>query len=453
MKLGLSVRGVGYHVAAWRHPDVDPRGEMGLSHYLAAARTAERGLFDMIFFADGVAIRENAGEQALSGFSTLARMEPMTLLPALDVLTKRIGLVAAASTTYNAPYHIARKFATLDHLTGGRACWNAVTSWSDAEALNFGLKDQIDIDLRYERATEFIDVVLGLWDSWDDDAFLFDKENGRFHDPAKLHTLDHKGRFYSVRGPLNVARTPQGRPVICQAGASEKGREMAARTADVVFCAAGTIEAGQQFYRSVKSRLGAYGRQEHELKVLPGVSAIVGRTEAEAQKKHCELQSLILPEVGKSVIGTMVGDLSNYDVDDPLPQVEDRRIQSIGKAMQERARNEHLTIRQLYETVANGRGHLSLVGSAEQVADTLVHWSRAGPATGSTWRLPTSPAPWTTSSISWCRSSRIAACSAANTRVRRCVRILDLSTRKAGMHTEGNFGASPWRMAPHGRAG
>ncbi|MER2537521.1 MAG: LLM class flavin-dependent oxidoreductase [Rhizobiaceae bacterium] len=382
MKLGLSVRGVGYHIAAWRYPGVDPRGEMGLSHYLAAARTAERGKFDMIFFADGVAIRENGDERALSGFSTLARMEPMTLLPALGVLTERIGLVATASTTYNAPYHIARKFATLDHLSGGRACWNAVTSWSDAEALNFGLKDQIDIELRYERATEFIDVVLGLWDSWDDDAFLFDKEGGRFHDPAKLHTLDHKGEFYSVRGPLNVARSPQGRPVVCQAGASEKGREMAARSADVVFCAAATKEAGQTFYRQVKSRLPAYGRKEHGLKVLPGVSAIVGRTEAEAQEKYRLLQSLILPDVGKAVIGTMVGDLSNYDVDDPLPQVEDRKIQSIGKSMQERARTEQLTIRQLYERVANGRGHLSLVGSAEQVAQTMIEWFESGACDG-----------------------------------------------------------------------
>lgn len=382
MKLGLSVRGVGYHVAAWRHPQVDPAGEMGLPHYLAAARTAERGLFDMIFFADGVAIRENGGDEALSGFSTLARMEPLTLLPALGALTERIGLVATASTTYNAPYHIARKFATLDHLTGGRACWNAVTSWSDAEALNFGLKDQIDIDLRYERATEFIDVVRGLWDSWDDDAFLFDKEGGRFHDPAKLHALDHKGQFYSVRGPLNVARSPQGRPVVCQAGASEKGREMAARSADVVFCAAATLEAGQKFYNAVKSRLPHYGREQHELKVLPGVSAIIGRTEAEAKEKYQELQSLILPEVGKAVIGTMVGDLSNYNVDDPLPQVDDRKIQSIGKTMQDKARSEGLTIRQLYEQLANGRGHLSLVGSAEQVADTLTDWFEQGACDG-----------------------------------------------------------------------
>lgn len=382
MKLGLSVRGVGYHVAAWRYPGVDPRGEMRLDHYLAAARTAERGMFDMIFFADGVAIRENGGDQALSGFSTLARMEPLTLLPALGVLTQRIGLVATASTTYNAPYHIARKFATLDHLTGGRACWNAVTSWSDAEALNFGLKDQIDIELRYERATEFIDVVLGLWDSWDDDAFVFDKEGGRFHDPSKLHALDHQGQFYSVRGPLNVARSPQGRPVVCQAGASEKGREMAARSADVVFCAAATIEAGQQFYRAVKSRLPAFGRKDHELKVLPGVSAIIGRTTAEAQEKYRELQSLILPEVGKAVIGTMVGDLSKYDVDDPLPQIADRKIQSIGKSMQDRARAGDLTIRQLYEEIANGRGHLSLVGSAEEVADTLTDWFEKGACDG-----------------------------------------------------------------------
>lgn len=382
MKLGLSVRGVGYHIAAWRYPAVDPRGEMSLSHYLAAARTAERGLFDMIFFADGVAIREKAEEKALAGFSTLARMEPMTLLPALGVLTKRIGLAATASTTYNAPYHIARKFATLDHLTGGRACWNAVTSWSDAEALNFGLKDQIDIDLRYERATEFIDVVRGLWDSWDDDAFVFEKENGKFHDPTKLHTLNHQGQFYSVRGPLNVARSPQGQPVICQAGASEKGREMAARSADVVFCAAETMEAGQKFYRSVKSRLSGYCRQEHELKVMPGVSAIIGRTEPEAREKYRELQSLILPDVGKSAIATVVGDLSSYDVDDPLPQIEDRKIQSIGKSIQEQARTEQLTIRQLYEKVANGRGHLSLVGSAEQVAQTLVEWFESGACDG-----------------------------------------------------------------------
>lgn len=382
MKLGLSVRGVGYHVAAWRHPSVSPQAEQQLQHYIDAANIAERGKFDMIFFADGAAIRESGGPEVWPGFSTLARLEPVTLLGALAASTQKIGLAATASTTYNAPYSIARKFGTLDLMSQGRACWNAVTSWSDGEASNFGLEVQLDPELRYERATEFIRVVTGLWESWEQDAFLFDQETGQFHDPTKLHELKHHGKHFDVKGPLNVAPSPQGRPIICQAGASAPGQEMAAATADVVFCAASSLKSAQAFYSSVKGRLSKYGRRQDALKVLPGVSAIVGRTDAEAQEKYRVLQSGIAPEVGKALIGTFVGDLSGYDVDDPLPTNDSKKVQSIGKEMQRLASEGNLTIRQLYERVANGRGHLSIVGSAERVADTLEAWFKKGGGDG-----------------------------------------------------------------------
>jgi FMN-dependent oxidoreductase (nitrilotriacetate monooxygenase family) len=257
MHLGMSIRGLGYHPAAWRHPDVPADGTLRFEHYARSAKAAERGKCDLIFFADGIGVRERdipRGSLARSGYE-IVEMEPMTLLPALAVVTSHIGLVTTASTTYNEPYNIARKFATLDLISNGRAGWNVVTSWSEAEAKNFNREQHVDYDTRYARAAEFVDVVKGLWDSWEADAFLFDKESSRFFDESKMHVLDHSGRFFSVRGPLNVGRLPQGHPVVVQAGASEQGRELAAATADIVYAIHPTKAAAQAFYADLKGRM------------------------------------------------------------------------------------------------------------------------------------------------------------------------------------------------------
>lgn len=382
MNLGLSFRGIGYHVAAWRHPSVDPAVEQGFDFYLHCALKAEAAKFDMVFFPDGAAIRDSGSPETWSRLATLARLEPIMLLAALASTTKRIGLAATMSTTYNAPYNVARHFATLDLISHGRACWNAVTSWSTAEANNFGLTEQIEKDLRYESAREFIDVVLGLWDSWEDDAFLYDKKNARFHDPAKLHRLNHKGKYFSVAGPLNVAPSPQGRPILCQAGASDAGQEMAAANADVVFCSADTLEQAQKFYSSVKGKLKTYGRSPEQLKVIPGVAATIGRTQKQAEEKYHELQSYIAPEVGKEFLSTYCGDLSKYSVDDPLSVVENKEFLSIGNTMIRSAREKNLTIRQTYEMFAAGRGHLNVVSTPDKVADMLEEWFKTGGADG-----------------------------------------------------------------------
>ncbi len=268
MHIGMSIRGLGYHPAAWRHPDVPADGTLRFEHYARSAQAAERGKCDLIFFADGIGIRERdipRGSLARSGYE-IVEMEPMTLLPALAVVTRHIGLVTTASTTYNEPYNLARKFATLDLISNGRAGWNVVTSWSEAEAKNFNREQHVDYDTRYTRAAEFVEVVKGLWDSWEEDAFLFDKRSGRFFDEAKMHVLDHKGQFFSVRGPLNVGCLPQGHPIVVQAGASEQGRELAAATADIVYAVPSSKAASQAFYADLKGRLAQAWtqRRRHE---------------------------------------------------------------------------------------------------------------------------------------------------------------------------------------------
>ncbi|WP_145145092.1 LLM class flavin-dependent oxidoreductase [Roseomonas gilardii] len=381
--LGLSMIGVGYHAAAWRHPRVPPDGMMDFEFYRHVTHTAERGLFDMVFLADGVAVRaQDEPRGSLSRSHSNVHLEPLTLLSGLAVVTRHIGLVATASTTYNEPYHIARKFASLDHLSHGRAGWNAVTSWTDAEARNFNRETHLGKAERYERAMEFLEVVRGLWDSWDEGAFLRDKDSGRFYDEDKLHVLDHRSRHFSVRGPLNVDRSPQGHPVIVQAGASDQGQEMAAAAADVIFAAQPDLAGGKAYYRSVKGRMARYGRDPDTLKVLPGLSVIVGRTEADAQEKHRALQDLVDPLVGLAQIVGLMGDLSEYDVDGPVPDLPHLRETTRGEVLIETARRENLTIRQLYMRVTASRGHLSVVGTPAQVADLMQHWMEQSAADG-----------------------------------------------------------------------
>jgi N-acetyl-S-(2-succino)cysteine monooxygenase len=377
MNIGMSIRGLGYHPAAWRHRNVPADGTFRFDHYARSAIAAERGKCDLIFFADGIGIRErDIPKRALarSGYE-IVEMEPMTLLPALAVVTKHIGLVTTASTTYNEPYNIARKFATLDLISQGRAGWNVVTSWSDAEARNFGRTEQLDTETRYARAAEFVDIVKGLWDTWDEGAFPLDKAGGQFFDETKLHTLNHKGRFFEVGGPLNVARSPQGRPVIVQAGASEQGRELAAATADIVYAVHPAKATAKAFFADIKGRMARYDRRSQDLKILPALRPVVGRTTAEAQAKFAELQALIEPLTGLQRLANAFGDLSGYPLDGPVPlnDLLASGVHSIGAQLVERVRRENPTIRQLYEDVA-GKGGFCLIGTTAEIADVMQDW-------------------------------------------------------------------------------
>lgn len=370
--------GTGHHVAAWRHPDAQADGGLNFQHYRQIAQTAERGKFDMIFLADNLAVRNwDQKTEALSRSGHLVHFEPLTLLSALSVVTERLGLVATASTTYNEPFHIARKFASLDHLSGGRAGWNVVTSATEAEAQNFNRDKHMEHTLRYERAREFVDVVTKLWDSWDDDAFLRDKESGVYFAPDKLHIPNHEGKHFSVRGPLNVARPTQGYPVIIQAGASQDGQEFAAQTAEVIFTAQQTLAEAQAFYSDVKGRLAKYGRSPDHLKIMPGVFPVIGKTEQEALDKYEQLQELIDPQVGLALLSGLVGgvDLSGYPLDGALPDLPDTNLhKSRLKLVSDLARRENLTIRQLYLSIAGGRGHRTILGTPEQIASQLEDW-------------------------------------------------------------------------------
>jgi FMN-dependent oxidoreductase (nitrilotriacetate monooxygenase family) len=383
MRLGLSIRYLGYHAAAWRHPDVPPGGASEYEYFLNSARIAERGKFDMIFFADGIGIRgkdEPVGSLCRSAQN--AELEPLTLLSALAPMTKHIGLVATASTTYNEPFHIARKYASIDHISKGRAAWNIVTSWSDAEAKNFSREKHLDYDTRYERAKEFVEVVTGLWDSWEADAFPHDKDSGVFFDPDKLHALNHRGKHFQVRGPLSSKRTPQGRPILVQAGASEQGRDIAAAYADVVYASSHDIVASRAYYADLKGRMAAYGRHPDTLKIMPGLTTVVGRTEEEAQEKYAAMQARIDPLLGLSYLYGQMGDLTGYPLDGPVPEPVDADVRSISKGLLDMARQQNLTIRQLYSLVAAGFGGRVKVGSVKQIADDMEEWFTTGAADG-----------------------------------------------------------------------
>ena len=382
MKLGLSMRYLGYHDAAWRHPDVPAGGSSDYEHFLRCARMAEDAKFDMVFFADGLGVRANDNPPgSLSHSNRNVELEPLTLLSAIAPMTKHIGLVSTASTTYNEPYHIARKFASLDHISRGRAGWNVVTSWSEQEAWNFSRSQHLDYDTRYERAREFVDVVTGLWDSWEPDAFVHDKATGQFYDPAKLHTLHHKGKHFQVRGPLSVKPTPQGRPILVQAGANAMGQEIAAADADVVYASNNDFGAAQEYYASVKGRMAKYGRDPDLLKIMPALVPIVGRTEAEAKAKLERLQSLIDPLAGLARVHGLMGDLSGHDLDGPVPEPVDAKMKSMAYSWWERSKREGLTIRQMYSEYAIGEG-FRLIGTPAQIVDTMEHWMDAGAADG-----------------------------------------------------------------------
>jgi FMN-dependent oxidoreductase (nitrilotriacetate monooxygenase family) len=392
MRLGLSMQGLGYHLAAWRLPHVDPAAHLRIDHYVRALKAAEAAKFDMVFFADGNAMRGvDRPEGSLALRSKTVEFEPLTLLAALAMHSSHIGLVATASTTYNEPWHIARKFASIDHLSGGRAAWNAVTSWSDLEARNFNRDQHPEHGPRYDRAREFVDVVTGLWDSWEPDAFLRDKAAGVFFDPAKMHVLDHRGPNFQVRGPLTVSTTPQGRPILIQAGSSEGGQELAAATADVVYCAPFDLAAGRRFYASVKGRLAKHGRRAADMLIMPGIVPYIGRTRAEGQAKLDRLNGLIAPQVGLSVIAGWVGDLTGHDVDGPIPELDLSGRRSSTHHLVELARRENMSIRGLYEIIAAGNGSRPVAGSAMDLADEMEEWFTTGAADGFNIGVPYLP--------------------------------------------------------------
>jgi len=392
LHLGAFLFGVGHHLAAWRHPAVDPSGVVRPSHFKQLARIAETGLFDAIFLADTMGLPDAPADR-LSRNALTHVFEPLQLLTALAGVTERIGLVGTVSSTYLPPYHLARKLATLDHLSEGRAGWNLVTSGSDHEARNFGLDQQITHATRYQRAREYVDVVKGLWDSWEDDAHTFDQAGGRFFDPAKLHRVAHEGAHYKVHGALTTPRPVQGYPVLVQAGSSDSGKDLAAATAELVFTAHQTVESARTFYGDLKGRLPAYGRGLDSLKIMPGVAPVIGRSEQEAQEKYAQLQELIDPVVGVGLLSNFVGfDFSPYPLDGPVPELP---VTEGWKSRQDLfldlARRENLTIRQLYQRVATARGHWTVVGTPRSIADQLEHWFSTGAADGFNIMAPTLP--------------------------------------------------------------
>jgi FMN-dependent oxidoreductase (nitrilotriacetate monooxygenase family) len=377
LHLGAFMRPTTIHTGAWRYPGAFPDANFNFAHLKRFAQTLERGRFDAFFMADHLALL-NMPMEALKRSHTVTSFDPLTLLPALAAVTEHLGLIATASTTFNEPYHIARKFASLDHLSGGRAGWNIVTTSNPDAALNFGQPEQMEHGERYRRGREFFDVVTGLWDSWADDAFVRDVESGLFFDPARLHVLDHKGEFFSVRGPLNVARPVQGWPVIVQAGASEAGRQLAAETAEVIFAASPTLDDGQRFYRDVKGRMPALGRDPRHLKILPGCFVVVGETEEEAKAKRAKLDSLVYYESGVASLSIALGhDASGFDPDGPLPEIPPSNA---SKSSRERvialAEREKLTVRQLAQRLGGYPG-LAMVGTATGIADQMQAWLEA----------------------------------------------------------------------------
>ncbi|TDR90464.1 LLM class flavin-dependent oxidoreductase [Enterovirga rhinocerotis] len=374
LKLGAFMRPASIHTGAWRYPGAYPDANFNFGHLKRFAQRLEAAKFDAFFMADHLALL-NMPVEALKRSHTATSFEPFTLLSALAAVTDRIGLVATASTTFDAPFHIARRFASLDHISGGRAGWNIVTTSNPDAALNFGLDDHMDHGERYARAREFYDVVTGLWDSWADDAFVRDQDSGLYFDPARLHVLGHKGAHLSVRGPLHIARPVQGWPVIVQAGASEAGRQLAAETAEVVFAAHGHLEGGRAFYADVKGRMDALGRSRDDLKILPGAFVVVGETVEEARAKRAHLDSLVHEESAIASLSIALGhDASGFDPDGPLPDIPETNASKSGR---ERAialaRRENLTVRQLAQRLGGYAG-LAFVGTPATIADEMEEW-------------------------------------------------------------------------------
>ncbi len=375
--MGVFVQAPGHHVGGWRHPDAVTTGwpNLGLMQHIAA--TAERARFDMFFLGDGFAT--GYGEHP----STIGKFEPMTLLAALAMTTSRLGLAATGSTTYGEPYHLARAFASLDHISGGRAAWNVVTTAYSKSSAVFGRQHPPHAE-RYAMAEEFVEACRLLWDSWDDDAFIGDKQEGRFVRPGSLHIPDFKGKYFTVEGALNVPRPPQGHPVLIQAGSSGPGQALAARIADVVFTAQNDLDEALAFTRALKAQVAGFGRRASDVLVMPGVMPVVGTTEAEAQATFAELNRNIDTAQAFTVLSERLGmEMSGHPMDGPVPTPpETEHLKSRAALLMEMARREKLTLRDLYYRVAAARGHLLLVGTPVKIADALQRWFESGAADG-----------------------------------------------------------------------
>jgi len=382
MSIGMNILGLGGHASAWRLAEVPASSLLDVEYFQNIARISERGTLDAIFLADGPALGGDVASQPAG------RLEPTVLLTAVALATKYIGVIATASTTYNDPYNLARRVASIDHISGGRAAWNVVTTAGDVAALNFGLTGAPLHEDRYGRAAEFIDIAIKLWDSWEDDAIIADWKNGVFADAGKVHAIEYVGKHFSVKGPLNVPRSPQGRPVLVQAGSSEGGKSVGSRYADAIFTTQTTLPDGQAFYKEMKARARAWGRDPDFLKIMPGLSTVIGSTEAEAHAR-CDALDAYQGEHGLAAqvaarIGIQVKDL---DIDAPLPwhrigDVRDIKKSSHGffEAQINLAKRENLTVRQLSKRIRSG--HRLAVGTPEQIAATLEEWFLSGAADG-----------------------------------------------------------------------
>src|ERR1700737_2641958 len=374
LRLGAFMRPVSIHTGAWRYPGAWPDANFNFPHIKRLIQKLEAGKFDAFFMDDHLAVL-NMPISGLKRSHTVTSFEPFTLLSALAGATDHLGLVATGSTTFDAPYHVARRFASLDHISGGRAGWNIVTTSNPDAALNFGLTEHVEHAERYRRAREFYDVVTGLWDSWADDAFIRDVDGGIYFDPDKLHVLNHKGKYYSVRGPLNIARPVQGWPVIVQAGASEAGRQLAAETAEAVFTAQSDLAAGREFYADVKGRMEKAGRSREHMKILPACFVVVGETVAEAREKRARLDSLVHYDNAIASLSIALGhDASPFARDGPLPEIPESNASKRGRQRAiDLARRENLTVRQLAQRLGGYSG-LAMVGTPHTIADEMEEW-------------------------------------------------------------------------------
>jgi FMN-dependent oxidoreductase (nitrilotriacetate monooxygenase family) len=391
LRLGAFMRPASIHAAAWRYPGAFPDANFNLKHMVRFAKTLERGRFDAFFMADHLGVL-NMPIQALKRSATVTSFEPLTLLSALAMVTEHLGLIATASTTFDQPFHIARRFASLDHISNGRAAWNVVTTSNPDSALNFGLDEHVEHDERYWRAREFIEVVKGLWDSFAEDAFIRNMETGEYFDPARMHVLNHVGKSLSVRGPLNIARPIQGHPVIVQAGASEAGRQIAAETAEVIFASQRDIGEARAFSADIRSRMMRLGRNPEHMKILPGCFVVVGGTEGEALGKRRLLDSLVHYDSAIAQLSINLGcDASKFDPDAPLPEIPPSNASQSGRertvAM---ALKEGLTVRQLAQRIG-GYGGLSMVGTPASIADTMEEWLTTGASDGFNIMFPYLP--------------------------------------------------------------
>jgi FMN-dependent oxidoreductase (nitrilotriacetate monooxygenase family) len=393
LHLGAFMRPASIHTGAWRYPGAYSDANFNFAHLSRFAQKLEAGRFDAFFMADHLAVL-NMPPEALKRSATVTSFEPMTLLSALSVVTDHLGLVATGSTTYEEPYHVARRFSSLDHLSGGRAGWNIVTTSNPDASMNFGRDEHLEHGERYKRAREFYDVVTGLWDSWADDAFIRDVDSGIFTDFDKMHVLDHKGEFLASRGPLNIARPVQGYPVIVQAGASEAGKQLAAETAEAVFTGQRTIDVGQEFYADVKGRMEKAGRSRDHMKILPGCMVVVGDTVEEARGKRARLDSLVHYDSAIASLSIALGsDASGFDPDGKLPNYlpESNASKSGRDRAIKLANDENLTVRQLAQRLGGYSG-LAMIGTPVTIADEMEEWLMTEASDGFTIMFPNLPA-------------------------------------------------------------